>query len=315
MQDIKIMTHYKQNNHHQTETAEPVHQNYFKVSFKGNRRETFLNPGSLKLNSGDYVIVEAELGEDIGIITPVCNKVDGCNRVPSTEPEFNNRKNGESIRNLVRQASEKEIGLFHNNRRDEPDAFTKGLELIKKNDLNMKLVDVEYQLDRRKMTFFYTADERVDFRQLVKDLAYTFRTRIEMRQIGVRDYARRLDGQGPCGQQLCCSRFMDGFEPVTTQYAKDQNLPINPSKLSGACGKLKCCLCFEWDFYNESIKDFPSTGIPIETADGVGTLVSNDILNRRCTVFYEEGGTEVYDLETVKKALKKMDTDIKERKK
>lgn len=287
---------------------------YQKISFKGNRRETFLNPGSLVLASGDYVIVETDLGEDIGQVTPVCNKTDGCNRCPSSEPEFNNRKNGEPIRKVMRKAKESEISAHHRNRRDETAAFDKGLDLIVKNKLSMKLVDVEYQLDRRKMTFFYTAEERVDFRQLVKDLAYVFRTRIEMRQIGVRDYARRLDGLGPCGQQICCSRFMDGFEPVTTQYAKDQNLPINPTKLSGACGKLKCCLRFEWDFYHESIKDYPSVGIPIETADGVGTLVANDVLNERCTVAFEHGGTEVYDIATIKKTLKQMDADSQERK-
>jgi len=308
------MTHYMQHNVDQPEETGPDLPRYFKVGFKGNRRETFLNPDNLSFSSGEYVIVETELGEDIGLIAPVCNKTSGCNRCPSTEPEFNNRKNGESIHKLLRKASEKEIGLFHNNRRDEPHAFDKGLELIQKNKLNMKLVDVEFQFDRRKMTFFYTAEERVDFRQLVKDLAYVFRTRIEMRQIGVRDYARRLDGQGSCGQQLCCSRFMDGFEPVTTQYAKDQNLPINPSKLSGACGKLKCCLCFEWNFYNESLKEYPSVGIPVETRDGVGTLVSNDVLNGRCSVYFEQGGTEVYDIATIKKALKTMGSDYKERK-
>ncbi|MEA3288268.1 MAG: regulatory iron-sulfur-containing complex subunit RicT [Candidatus Marinimicrobia bacterium] len=308
------MTRYMQHNHESFGDSGPKPSKYFKVSFKGNRRETYLNPNNLKLRSGDYVIVETELGEDIGIVTPVCNKTSGCNRSPSAEPEFNNRKHGEAIRELIRKASDKEIGVYHSNRRDEPRVFTKGLELISKNKLNMKLIDVEYQLDRRKMTFFYTAEERVDFRQLVKDLAYVFRTRIEMRQIGVRDYARRLDGQGPCGQQICCSRFMDGFEPVTTQYAKDQNLPINPSKLSGACGKLKCCLRFEWDFYHESMKDFPSVGVPLVTADGPGTLVSNDILNRRCTVYLEQGRTEIYDLKTIKKALKHMDSDNKARK-
>jgi len=298
----------------QSEERIPDPPSYLKVSFKGNRRETFLNPDNLKFNSGDYVVVETELGEDIGLITPVCNKTNGCNRCPSGEPEFNNRKNGEPIHRLLRKASEKEIGLFHINRRDEPQAFKRGLELIKKNNLSMKLVDVEIQFDRRKITFYYTAEERVDFRQLVKDLAYVFRTRIEMRQIGVRDYARRLDGQGPCGQQLCCSRFMDGFEPVTTQYAKDQNLPINPSKLSGACGKLKCCLCFEWDFYHESLKEYPSVGVPVETADGIGTIISNDVLNGRCTVHFEQGGTEIFNIQTIKQALKKMDTEHEERK-
>lgn len=308
------MTHYMQHTMDQSEESATDLPKYFKVSFKGNRRETYLNTDDLNLHSGDYVIVEAELGEDIGLIAPVCNKTSGCNRCPSTEPEFNNRKNGETIHKLLRKASEKDVGIFHGNRREEPEAFEKALELITKNKLNMKLVDVEFQFDRRKITFFYTAEERIDFRQLVKDLAYVFRTRIEMRQIGVRDYARRLDGQGPCGQQLCCSRFMDGFEPVTTQYAKDQNLPINPSKLSGACGKLKCCLCFEWNFYSESLKDYPSVGIPIVIADAVGTLVSNDVLNGRCAVSFEQGGTEIYDIQTIKKALKKMDSDHKERK-
>jgi len=288
--------------------------NYLKISFKGNRRETFLNPEAIKLHSGDYVIVETELGEDIGVLAPVCGKSEGCNRCPSSEPEFNNRKSGDPIRNLLRKATDKEIGVHNINRRDETNAFDKGIEMIQKNRLTMKLVDVEFQLDRKKMTFFYTAEERVDFRQLVKDLAYVFRTRIEMRQIGVRDYARRLDGLGPCGQQICCSRFMDGFEPVTTQYAKDQNLPINPTKLSGACGKLKCCLRFEWDFYHEAMKEFPSVGIPIETAEGVGTLVANDVLNGRCTISFEHGGTEVYPLADIKKTLKHMDADNKDRK-
>jgi cell fate regulator YaaT (PSP1 superfamily) len=308
------MAQHMQHNHNSNSERAPNSNAYLKISFKGNRRETFLNPEHLRFNSGDYVIVETDLGEDMGAVTPVCSKAEGCNRCPSVEPEFDNRKNGDPMRKILRKATEKELGLHHNNRRDETEAFQQGLDLIKKNRLSMKLVDVEYQLDRRKMTFFYTAEERVDFRQLVKDLAYVFRTRIEMRQIGVRDYARRLDGLGPCGQQICCSRFMDGFEPVTTQYAKDQNLPINPTKLSGACGKLKCCLRFEWDFYHESMKDFPSVGIPIETAEGVGTLIANDILNRRCTVSFEHGGTEVFDLETIRKTLKLMDADNNDRK-
>jgi cell fate regulator YaaT (PSP1 superfamily) len=308
------MSSYTQQNLQSSGESEPKVPAYLKVSFKGNRRETFLNPDNLVLHSGEYVVVETELGEDIGVVTPVCSKSDGCNRCPSVEPEFNNRKSGEEIHKLLRKASDGEIGVHHNNRREEPEAFNRGIELIRKNTLNMKLVDVEYQLDRRKITFFYTAEERVDFRQLVKDLAYDFRTRIEMRQIGVRDYARRLDGQGPCGQQICCSRFMDGFEPVTTQYAKDQNLPINPSKLSGACGKLKCCLRFEWDFYHEAMKEYPTVGLPIETKEGIGTVTSNDVLNGRCTVSFEQGGYEVYDFETIKKVLKTMNTDYKERK-
>jgi len=157
------MTQYAQHSHTPSDDGEPKPPRLLKVSFKGNRRETFTNADNLVLKSGDYVVVETELGEDIGVVTPVCNKHEGCNRCPSEEPQFNNRKSGESIHRLLRKAVEKEISIHHNNRRDEPAAFDRGLELIQKNDLKMKLVDVEYQLDRRKMTFFYTADERVDF--------------------------------------------------------------------------------------------------------------------------------------------------------
>lgn len=301
----------------QDASSSPAPSPYLKISFKGNRRETFENQASEVLKPGEYVIVEADNGIDLGMITPVCNPgLGGCSRGPCA-------KNVETLApdeepkpqaKLLRKASETEIGQYFENRRMEDEAHKTALELVRKNNLEMKLVDVEYQLDRKKITFFYTADERVDFRQLVKDLAHVFRTRIEMRQIGVRDHARRLGGIGPCGQELCCSRFMDAFEPVTTQYAKDQNLPINPSKLSGACGKLKCCLRFEWDFYKEAQKDFPSIGIPVELKTGIGTICGHDLLNQRVNIAFENGTFEVHPLSDIKTVLTQMDARSKQKK-
>ncbi|MCF7798057.1 MAG: Signal peptidase-like protein [Candidatus Marinimicrobia bacterium] len=313
---------------------------FVKVEFKGNRREIFLNDTETGLRAGDYAVVEVESGLDLGTIrTRGCGKgnCDGnCqeksgekgngNSIKTTgpalaEPAHSGNGNGNHeadtdsdstngvVRRILRVANHEEINRLMENRKAEDAALVECEQLVQHHGLNMKLVDVEYQFDRKKITFFYTADERVDFRQLVKDLASIFRTRIEMRQIGARDEARRIGGVGSCGQELCCTRFMEGFEPINTQYAKDQNLPINPSKLSGACGKLKCCLRFEWDFYAESLKDFPSPGIPVELPNGIGTICSNDILNRRVTVAFENGATEMLELNQVKTILTQMAED------
>lgn len=298
--------------HHHDQQVEEL--SYLKIGFKNNRRETFINVCKDDLKAGDYVIVEAENGIDLGVISPGCNKAIGGCRGPCAEKFKPDEKTGDGTQKLIRRANADEISNHFENRRAEGDAFKTGIELISKNRLEMKLVDVEYQLDRKKVTFFYTADERVDFRQLVKDLAHVFRTRIEMRQIGVRDYARRLGGMGPCGQEICCSRFLEGFEPVTTQYAKDQNLPINPSKLSGACGKLKCCLRYEWDFYKESLKEFPDVGIPVELKTGIGTISGHDYLQQQVTVSFENGVQEIHSLTDIKQTLREMDERSKGRK-
>lgn len=320
---------------------------FVKVEFKGNRREIFLNNTQSGFRAGDYAVVEVESGLDLGTIrTRGCGKgnCDGnCqskngdngngSSIKSTGPApaghhypdnddadmhagngNGNGNNGDAspngvVRRILRTAKHEEINRLMENRKAEDAAMGECQQLVEQHGLNMKLVDVEYQFDRKKITFYYTAEERVDFRQLVKDLASIFRTRIEMRQIGARDEARRIGGVGSCGQELCCTRFMEGFEPINTQYAKDQNLPINPSKLSGACGKLKCCLRFEWDFYAESLKDFPSPGIPVELPNGIATICSNDILNRRVTVAFENGATEMLELNQVKSILTQMAED------
>lgn len=327
----------------------PINDLFVKVEFKGNRREIFLNEPLNDFRAGDFAMVETESGLDMGTIrTRGCSNaecigtqsVKGNGGLKTTEylpengngnhhgaangndlddhPESNSNGNGNGngngsgspvLKKILRTANHGEISQLMENRKAEGSAHDQCLRLVEQHNLNLKLVDVEYQFDRKKITFFYTADERVDFRQLVKDLAAVFRTRIEMRQIGARDEARRIGGVGSCGQELCCTRFMEGFEPINTQYAKDQNLPINPSKLSGACGKLKCCLRFEWDFYAESIKDFPTLGIPVELPNGIATIVANDILNRRVTLSFENGTIEIHELDEVQTILAAMAED------
>ncbi len=224
-------------------------------------------------------------------------------------PDAGGQTTEKTVKRILRPASHAEINRLMENRKAEDQAWGQCLRFVEQHQLVLKLVDVEYQFDRKKITFYYTADERVDFRQLVKDLAGVFRTRIEMRQIGARDQARRVGGVGSCGQELCCTRFLEGFVPINTQYAKDQNLPINPSKLGGACGKLKCCLRYEWDFYFESIKDFPTVGIPVELPNGVATIIGNDILSRRVNLVLENGTMETLELNRVKKILIEMAED------
>jgi len=234
------------------------------VTFKGNIRRTFFNPKDIKVKPGDFVIVEAEKGFDLGM-------VDKVGRLAA----LNNLK-GEP-KNLIRLAAEDDIEKLQENRKKEAEAFVIAREKIKKHNLNMKLVDVEYQYDQNKLTFYFTSDKRVDFRRLVKDLASRYRTRIELRQIGVRDEARRLSGLGVCGKPICCSAFKTTFEPVTTQYAKDQHLPLNPGKLTGTCGRLKCCLAFESSFYDIAKEEFPALETEIITAKGKAFVDKVDI--------------------------------------
>ncbi len=275
---------------------------FVRVTFKANRRALFCNQDGLPIKDGDYVIVETPNGEDLGQVTfSPCGSC-GANGGNGQEKESEDSELGR----ILRKATDQDLAQLHANRKAEGEAFQRCLPLIERHGLRMKLVDVEYQFDRRKLTFYYVAEERVDFRQLVKDLARTFRTRIEMRQIGVRDYAKRLGGIGPCGQELCCARFMDSFQSIATQLAKDQNLPINPSKLSGACGKLKCCLRFEWDFYQEARQKFPDLGVPLELEQGVALITSHDFLRDQVIVTFENGTTQTLSLAAVKRTLRAM---------
>ncbi|HDK36027.1 MAG TPA: stage 0 sporulation protein, partial [Bacteroidetes bacterium] len=250
------------------------------------------NPLQFPFRVGDYAIVEADRGEDLGIILQV-----------GILAFLKGIDDEAGLRKILRKPNKEDLDWYNENRALEKDAFEVCKEKILEHRLIMKLVDVEYQFDRNKLTFYFTAERRVDFRELVKDLAAIYRTRIELRQIGVRDEARRLGGYGPCGRQLCCTSFLHEFDPVTTQFAKEQNLPLNPTKLSGVCGRLKCCLRFEREFYQESNQRFPDVGSRIQIPDGLGVVERIDILKEEVYLRINGEGTVRYSLDEISNLL------------
>ncbi|HMD69453.1 MAG TPA: regulatory iron-sulfur-containing complex subunit RicT, partial [Chitinivibrionales bacterium] len=238
------------------------------VVFKGERRAIYRNRNELDINEGDAVVVEAERGEDLGRISLVGALV--------------KLKRGQGdAKGIIRKALEKDWNQHNANLAKENDAYKVCREKIRHYNLDMKLVDVEMQFDGSKITFFFTAAQRVDFRELVKDLASVYRTRIELRQIGVRDEAKRVSGFGICGRKQCCSAFLTEFEQITTQMAKDQEISLNPAKISGNCGRLLCCLRYEEELYRTAFKDFPPiegklkiTGKDGKERDGLLTFIN-----------------------------------------
>lgn len=244
------------------------------VRFKGSRKEFFRNKEVPELKVGDVVAVESSPGHDIGIVSMIGELV-----------RFQLRKKGmdensEGIRALYRVAKPNEIEKWNELREKESIMMLRSRSVIQLLHLNMKLSDVEFQGDGKKATFYYTADERVDFRELIKRLADEFRIRVEMRQIGMRQEASRLGGLGVCGLELCCSTWLTDFKAVTTSAARYQNLALNPAKLAGQCGKLKCCLNYELDSYMDIMRDFPPTNIPLETDKGKAVHQKTDIFKR-----------------------------------
>lgn len=237
------------------------------VRFKKAGKIYYFDPGEFLLSKGQYVIVETARGIEYGKVVVPMKQV------------------GESdvvlpLKQVVRPADERDRFQVDENTIESKRAFELATEKITDHELEMKLVDVEYTFDRNKIIFYFTAEGRVDFRELVKDLAAIFRTRIELRQIGVRDEAKMLGGIGPCGRMLCCSTFLGDFEPVSIKMAKDQNLSLNPSKISGLCGRLMCCLKYENDEYEEAREQMPDIGALITTPDGSGKVVGMNILER-----------------------------------
>lgn len=249
------------------------------VEFKGNRRDFFYNTFYHSLRYRDHVIVQAERGEDMGILL---------NRI-GHEMDFSDK---EKPRSILRPANDEDLENLLQNRTDEEGAWDNAISLITKHQLDMKLVDIEYQYDRNKLTFYFTADHRVDFRALVRDLASEYRTRIELRQIGVRDEAKRIGGYGLCGREQCCARFLRSFEPISTQDARDQNLSLNPSKISGNCGRLLCCLKYEVDQYNQVHSKYPEVGERFTTDSGEGVVERINIFEDYMVV-KTDGGEEV----------------------
>ncbi len=262
------------------------------VEFKGNKRVPYFNPKAIQVKPGDYVIVEADKGIDLGRVSKLGRLV-ALTHIKGTP------------KNIIRKAVPSDLEKLKENREKEALAFLVGKEKIKKHNLNMKLVDVEYQFDNNKLTFYFTSEKRVDFRSLVRDLAAKYRTRIELRQIGVRDEARRLGGLGVCGEPLCCSFFLRDFEPITTQFARMQHLPLNPSKLTGVCGRLKCCLLYEKDFYEESLQKFPVPNSKIITKRGEAIVDKVDIFKELVYLRYpHEDELESVSLDEFKKMQK-----------
>ncbi|MDP9200316.1 MAG: stage 0 sporulation protein [Gemmatimonadota bacterium] len=254
------------------------------VAFKGNRKEFFLwdYPDPPPLNAA--VIVDVERGEDLGYIHALGELAQkrngGCSHGCGTSlPE----------RKALRLATEKDRGLSKDLEKLNEEARRKAMERVRANNLGMKLSDAEWQWDRKKLTLYFTADKRVDFRNLVRDLASLFRTRIELKQIGVRDEAKRLDGIGRCGRQYCSASWLPELRPVNLGVAKDQRLSLNPSQISGACGRLMCCLRYEHEFYVQSRKRFPKEGKIVTTKLGEEKVVSIDIFHERVTLRGVEG--------------------------
>ncbi|WP_070121514.1 PSP1 domain-containing protein [Bacillus marinisedimentorum] len=237
------------------------------VRFKKAGKIYYFDPADFPVSAGDFVIVETVRGIEYGKVVIDKKKVDENDIVLP-------------LKKVIRIADQKDQLAVKDNKDAAQEAFDVCVKKIDEHELEMKLVDVEYTFDRNKVIFYFTADGRVDFRELVKDLASIFRTRIELRQIGVRDEAKMLGGIGPCGRMLCCSTFLGDFEPVSIKMAKDQNLSLNPTKISGLCGRLMCCLKYENDTYETAKKELPDVGQKIDTPQGAGRVTGLNILER-----------------------------------
>ena len=230
----------------------------------------------------DYVLVEADRGVDYGEVVEV-NEVNLCPKIDAKD---------RAIKNIVRKLSSEDLKQIKNNEKEAKDAMRLCARKVREYKLAMKLVDSEYSFDKRKIVFYFTSEGRVDFRELVKELAKIFKIRIEMRQIGVRDEARLFGGVGPCGQKLCCMRFLKNFEPVSMKMAKTQKLPLSSGKISGICGRLMCCLSYEYKNYRDLSKGLPKEGQTLETPQGKGKVVSVNVLRRLAYVELEDGRIE-----------------------
>ncbi|WP_078543220.1 PSP1 domain-containing protein [Litchfieldia alkalitelluris] len=237
------------------------------VRFKKAGKIYYFDPNGFTIPDGEFVIVETVRGIEYGKVVINKKEVDENDIVLP-------------LKKVVRIAEQKDKLIVNENKQAAKEAYEVCFQKVIEHNLDMKLVDVEYTFDRNKVIFYFTADGRVDFRELVKDLAGIFRTRIELRQIGVRDEAKMLGGIGPCGRMLCCSTFLGDFEPVSIKMAKDQSLSLNPTKISGLCGRLMCCLKYENDEYETAKEQLPDLGEMIQTPTGLGKVVGLNILER-----------------------------------
>jgi cell fate regulator YaaT (PSP1 superfamily) len=269
------------------------------VSFKANRRGYYAADGE-PAPVDSHVIVEADRGEDLGRVTAsgavAERKCTGCSTGCAAPAP---------AKRVLRLAREDEVQRWAALRSDEPRVRRLTREKVDRHQLKMKVSDAEWQFDRNKLTIYFTAERRVDFRELVKDLARTFRTRIELKQIGVRDEAALLGGVGRCGRELCCSTWLRELKPVSLQLAKDQRLSLNPAQISGCCGRLMCCLTYEHAAYVEARKRFPREGKWLETAQGRERVVAVDIWRERVMLKDEQGERRTLDLVALKSEVER----------
>jgi cell fate regulator YaaT (PSP1 superfamily) len=265
------------------------------VAFKGNRKEFFLWDADDSPSLKAPVIVDADRGEDLGHVHALGELAE--KRSAGAAHGLGQASPSKKVR---RVASADDVRRFSEVRAQDDDARRKAMERVKANQLVMKITDAEWQWDRKKLSFYFTAEKRVDFRNLVRELAAMFRTRIELKQIGVRDEAKRLDGIGRCGRQYCSSSWLPELRPVNLGVAKDQRLSLNPSQISGACGRLMCCLRYEHEFYVQQRKRFPKEGKLIRTTRGEEKIVANDIFRERVTLRGTEGEVRLLSLEELR---------------
>ncbi|MBE7057266.1 MAG: stage 0 sporulation protein [Ruminococcaceae bacterium] len=246
------------------------------VRFKKNGKTYYFNPKDLELKSGMHVIVETARGIEYG-------------EVSMDTREASENEVVTPLKDVLRIATEEDDRVFQENVEKAKKAYDICLEKIAAHKLEMKLIDVEYTFDNNKVLFYFTADGRIDFRELVKDLAAVFRTRIELRQVGVRDEAKTLGGLGVCGRALCCSSCLSDFQPVSIKMAKEQGMSLSPTKISGTCGRLMCCLKYEQEAYEDAIKRVPGVGSLVETQQGKGVVTASNLLRETVQVKFEKG--------------------------
>jgi cell fate regulator YaaT (PSP1 superfamily) len=278
---------------YQIDTPKSENSNLIEVQFKRDRKDFYINTENIDISSGDWVAVQGDKsGHDIGKITMkgelVALQIKRKNRDIEKEP----------IKKLYRIASENDLNNWKNAVANEDEILVKAKRIIEDHKLEMKLTDVEFQGDNSKATFYYTAEKRVDFRELIREYSQKFGVRVDMRQIGVRQEAAKIGGIGSCGRELCCSTWMTDFPSVSTNAARYQQLSINPQKISGQCGRLKCCLNFELDGYTEALKGFPSTKVQLKSKEGNAKFVKLDVFKGVLFYFNSDSPGDLLELST-----------------
>lgn len=279
--------------------------NIIGVRFKKAGKIYFFDPDGKQIERGEHVIVETSMGMEYGEVV-IANR------------QLPQEKIVTPLKKIIRVANKDDAKKNEENKKQEKEAFKVCEKKIKEHGLEMKLLDVEFKFDKSKILFFFTADGRIDFRELVRDLAAIYKTRIELRQVGVRDEVKRLGGNGVCGRELCCCSFLGNFETVSIKMAKEQNVSLNPSKISGNCGRLMCCLQYEQNVYEEKLKKLPKIGAIVKTDDGQGEVCGLETLKEIVKVKFKDGDETFFkkynakDIKIIKNIEKEQDNIDKE---